>query len=218
MVVRDLSRFGRSARDLLNNLQALKDSSVTFISIKENIDGSDAYSQFMLTILAAISQLELEIITSRIKENRLARWRDRRIFCGKAPYGYIWNPKEKRIEIEPEQGEIYSIVVKEYLDLARSLNDISLELNAEGIPTRNGGSSKWFSGTLSKILKSADYCGEITVNRFITDVKGKIIGHRSESEHIIFEAPPLITRARWDRLQERLDSANSRSGRPSKME
>jgi site-specific DNA recombinase len=215
VVVRDLSRAGRSARDLLNNLQTLKDCSVTFISLKEGIDGSGAYGQFMLTILAAIAELEMEMITSRMKENRLARWRDRRIFCGKPPYGYEWNRQEKRIEIVAEQGEVYQRIVKEYLDLAKSLNDISLDLNAEGIPTRNNGSSRWSSGTLSKILKSADYLGQITVNRFITDVKGRIISARPETEHIIFEAPPLITKARWDRLQQRLDNANSRSGRSS---
>ncbi|MGA2227587.1 MAG: recombinase family protein, partial [Syntrophobacteraceae bacterium] len=215
VVVRDLSRFGRSARDLLVNIQTLKDCSVTFISIKEGIDGSGPYGQFMLTILAAISQLELEMITSRMKENRLARWRDKRIFCGKPPYGYAWNVKEKRIEIVPDQAEVYSRVVREYLDLGRSLNDISLDLNAEGVQTRSNGSSKWSSGTLSKILKCRDYCGEITVNKFKADVKGKIIAHRPESEHIVFEAPPLITQDRWEKLQKRLNSANARSGRPS---
>jgi site-specific DNA recombinase len=215
VVVGDLSRFGRSARDLLNNIQTLKDSSVTFISIKEGVDGSGAYGQFMLTILAAISQLELEMITSRMRENRLARWRDRRIFCGKPPYGYTWNVKEKQIEIVPDQGEVYSRVVREYLDLNRSLNDISIDLNAEGVPTRNNGSSKWSSGTLSKILKCADYLGEITVNKYLTDVKGRIIANRPESEHIVFEAPPLITQDRWEELQKRLNSANVRSGRPS---
>jgi len=215
VVVRDLSRYGRSARDLLNNLQTLKDCSVTFISLKEGIDGSGPYGEFMTTIIAAICQLELEMIGCRMRENRLARWRDRRIFCGKPPYGYVWNVKEKRIEIVPEQGEVYSRVIREYLDLGRSLNDISIDLNAEGIQTRNGGSSRWSSGTLSKILKCADYCGEIMVNRFITDAKGKIVSHRPESEHIVFEAPPLITKIRWDRLQERLHGANSRGGRPS---
>ena len=218
VVVRDLSRFGRSARDLLNNIQTLKDCSITFISLKEGIDGSGPYGQFMLTILAAIAELEMEMITSRMKENRLARWRDRRIFCGKPPYGYSWNSKEKQIEIVAEQAEIYSRVVKEYLDLGKSLNDIALDLNAEGIPTRNGASSRWSSGTLSKILKSSDYCGKITVNKSITDAKGKVLGSRPESEHIVFEVPPLIAKDRWNELQKRLNNANSRSGRPSKIE
>ncbi len=215
VVVRDLSRFGRSCRDLLNSLQTLKDYSVTFISLKEGVDGTGPYGQFMTAILAAISQLELEMIGSRMRENRLARWRDKRIFCGKPPYGYEWNVKEKQIEIVPDQGEVYSRVVREYLDLGKSLNDISIDLNAEGVPTRNGGSSRWSSGTLSKILKCTDYRGEITVNQYLTDAKGKIIAHRPESEHIVFEAPPLITKGRWERLQERLHSVNSRGGRPS---
>src|SRR5271157_3322137 len=189
VIVRDLSRFGRSARDLLNNIQTLKDFSVTFISIKEGIDGSGPYGQFMLTILAAIAELEMEMITSRMKENRLARWRDRRIFCGTPPYGYIWNSKEKRIEIVPDQGEVYQRIVKEYLDLGKSLNDISIELNAEGVQTRNNGSSKWSSGTLSKILKCTDYCGEIVVNKLVSNREGKVIAHRFECEHIVFEAP-----------------------------
>ncbi len=217
VVVKDLSRFGRSARDLLNNIQTLKDCSVTFISLKEGIDGSGAYGQFMLTILAAIAELEMEMITSRMKENRLARWRDRRIFCGTPPYGYIWNSKLKQIEIVPDQAEVYSRILREYLDLGKSLNDIAMDLNAEGVPTRNNGSSKWSSGTISKILKCAGYCGEITVNKYLTDAKGKIIAHRPESEHIVFEAPPLITKDRWDKLQSRLNSANDRSGRQSKV-
>ena len=216
VVVKDLSRFGRSARDLLNNIQTLKNCSVTFVSIKENIDGSGPYGQFMFTILAAIAELEMEMITSRMKENRLARWRDRRIFCGKPPYGYAWNGKEKRIEIVAEQGEVYQRIVREYLDMGKSLNDIALALNAEGIQTRNGCAIRWSSGTISRILKCADYCGEITVNQYLTDAKGRVVAHRPESEHIVFEVPPLITKDRWEQLQERLHSANSRGGRPSR--
>ena len=66
-------------------------------------------------------------------------------------------------------------------------------------------------------MKCADYCGEITVNLYLTDAKGKVIGHRPENEHIIYEAPPLITPDRWDGLQKRLNNANVRSGRQSKM-
>ena len=80
--------------------------------------------------------------------------------------------KEKWIEIVPDQGEVYSRVVREYLDLGKSLNDISIDLNAEGVPTRNAG--RWSSGAISKILKCADYLGEIKVNKYLTDAKGRI--------------------------------------------
>ena len=113
-----------------------------------------------------------------------------------------------------EQGEVYQRIVKEYLDFDKSLNDISMDLNTEGVPTRNGG--KWSSGTISRILKCADYCGEITVNQYLTDAKGKVVAQRPESEHIVFEAPPQITKDRWEELQRRLENANSRGGRPSR--
>ena len=111
---------------------------------------------------------------------------------------------------------MYQRIVREYLDLGKSLNDISMDLNTEGVRTRNGCAIRWSSGTISRILKSADYLGEITVNKFLTDAKGKVVAHRPESEHIIFEAPPLITKDRWEELQRRLENANSRSGRPSR--
>jgi site-specific DNA recombinase len=79
VVVRDLSRFGRSARDLLNNIQTLKDCSVTFISLKEGIDGSGPYGQFMLTILAAIAELE----------GRNRAWRDAIIASVEAAHAEI---------------------------------------------------------------------------------------------------------------------------------
>jgi hypothetical protein len=53
------------------------------------------------------------------------------------------------------------------------------------------------------------------VNKLISNREGKVIGVRPESEHIVFEAPPLITQDRWEQLQKRLNSANSRGGRPS---
>ena len=41
VVVRDLSRFGRSARDLLNNTKSLMDHGMVFVSLKENIELSN---------------------------------------------------------------------------------------------------------------------------------------------------------------------------------
>lgn len=68
VIVRNLSWIGSSARNLLVNIQTLRDCSVTFISIKENIDGGGPYGRFTFTILAAIAELEMEMITSRRKE------------------------------------------------------------------------------------------------------------------------------------------------------
>lgn len=119
---------------------------------------------------------------------------------------------EERIETSPGKGEACQRIVREYLDPGKWMNDISMDLNAEGIQTRNGSSSRWSNGTLSRIFKRPDYLDQITVNGFVTDARGKIIAPRPEREHIVLEAPPLITKNGWDRLQERLHSSNSHGG------
>lgn len=68
LIVESFSRFARNARDLLNLVEELRIKGVKFVSKKENIDTSTATGRFLLTVLAAISQLERESILERQKE------------------------------------------------------------------------------------------------------------------------------------------------------
>ena len=48
VVVNDITRFGRSARDLLNNIHELEKFGITFHSKKEKLDTSNQWGKFML--------------------------------------------------------------------------------------------------------------------------------------------------------------------------
>ena len=61
----DISRLGRSTKDLLNIIDALTDKGVTLISHKENIDTDTPAGKFMLTVFAALSQLKREQLKQR---------------------------------------------------------------------------------------------------------------------------------------------------------
>ena len=63
-----ISRLGRSTKDLLNIIDTLTDKSVTLISHKENIDTDTPTGKFMLTVFAALSQLEREQLKQRQRE------------------------------------------------------------------------------------------------------------------------------------------------------
>lgn len=68
IVVESLSRVSRSSKDLLTLLEDWQVRGVTFISLKEKLDFSSSTGQFMLTMLAAMSQFERDTLRERVRE------------------------------------------------------------------------------------------------------------------------------------------------------
>jgi len=68
VVVESISRFARNTRDLLELVETLNCKNVQFISQKENIDTATPTGRFMLTVFAAVAELERESIRQRQRE------------------------------------------------------------------------------------------------------------------------------------------------------
>jgi DNA invertase Pin-like site-specific DNA recombinase len=60
LYIESISRLGRSTRDLLNIIDVLQRKQVTLVSSKENIDTNTPQGRFVLSIFAALSELERE--------------------------------------------------------------------------------------------------------------------------------------------------------------
>ena len=68
VIVESISRFARNTKDLLELVEQLTAKEVEFISQKESIDTSTPAGKFMLTIFAAVAELEREYILQRQRE------------------------------------------------------------------------------------------------------------------------------------------------------
>lgn len=68
VVVSDFSRLARSTTDMLQIVKELTDKGVALISIKEKVDTDTPQGRFMLTIFAALAELERETILQRQRE------------------------------------------------------------------------------------------------------------------------------------------------------
>ena len=68
LYVESISRLSRSIRDLLKTIDILNEKGVTFVSQKENIDTTTAQGRFMLSVFAALSELEREQTLQRQRE------------------------------------------------------------------------------------------------------------------------------------------------------
>jgi DNA invertase Pin-like site-specific DNA recombinase len=66
VVVWRFDRFARSTKHLLLALEEFRSLGIQFISFQENIDTSSALGQAMFTIVAAVAQLERDLIRERV--------------------------------------------------------------------------------------------------------------------------------------------------------
>ena len=110
VIVSDISRFARNTKDFLELIEQLEDKKVQFESQKEKIDTSTPFGQFMLTVFAAMAQLERDNIKIRQKEG---------IEALKAKGGYVGR---QPIKVNEAKFKIYGKAVK--LLLVRLCNSL----------------------------------------------------------------------------------------------
>lgn len=68
VVVESISRAARNTRDLLSIVEEINNKGAEFVSLKESIDTQTATGKFMLTVFAAMAELEREYILQRQAE------------------------------------------------------------------------------------------------------------------------------------------------------
>ena len=68
VVTESISRIARNTRDLLSIVAELTEKKVEFKSLKESIDTTTSQGRFMLTVFAAMAELERESILERQRE------------------------------------------------------------------------------------------------------------------------------------------------------
>lgn len=68
VVTESISRIARNTKDLLSIVEQLQAKNVEFISLKESIDTTTPQGKFMLTVFAAMAELERENILQRQRE------------------------------------------------------------------------------------------------------------------------------------------------------
>ena len=114
----DFSRIARNTRDLLFVVETLQAKGVEFVSLKERIDTTTPQGRFMLTVFAAMAELERETILQRQREG---------IQLAKAAGKYTGR---KRLEVDTEHfkavcrrwraGEITGVKAQELTQLTPS--------------------------------------------------------------------------------------------------
>ena len=78
VLVLKLSRFGRNAADVLSSLQLMQDYGVNLICVEEGIDSSKEAVKLLISIIAAVAELERENIRVQTMAGREQKAREAR--------------------------------------------------------------------------------------------------------------------------------------------
>ena len=89
LYIESISRLGRSTRDLLGIIDILQRKGVTLVSSKENIDTNTPQGRFVLSIFAALSELEREQTLQRQREG-IAIAKSQGKYKGRQPLPIDW--------------------------------------------------------------------------------------------------------------------------------
>ena len=195
VLVFKLSRFGRNTADILNSLQYMEDYGVHLLCVEDGIDSAGAAGKLMISVLAAVAEIERENIKEQTMAGRRQKARDGQWNGGFAPYGYKLVHKEGErggtLEIEEKEAELVRLIYDKYYKDDLGLSGVAKWLNDNHYTKsirQNGTIEKISASFVKGILDNPVYMGKIAYGRRKTE---KIDGSRNEF-HVVRQADEAI--------------------------
>jgi DNA invertase Pin-like site-specific DNA recombinase len=191
VIVYDLSRFGRNTRNVLDGVDEVESRGAVFISCNEKLDTSTASGRFVLTLFAALREMERDQLKERIGTSQAAAVARGIHITRHAPPGYR-RKEDGRLEPDPKHGATLS----QAFELAASGEShaaVAAFLTERGFPS-GGKAATWRSSRIARLLGNRAYLGEARYGSIVN-----ANGHE-----------PLVDAVTWKLAQRRPGPAPTR--------
>lgn len=160
VIVSALDRLGRKTSLVLSLVERLAKHGVIIVSCKELFDTSTASGQFVLTMFAALAQLERDTIVERTTNGRNQRGKVDGEKGGRLPFGYRRIDVEinksnpvVNVEIDQESAEVVRWIFSERYK-GQTLAAIADGLNQDGKTTARG--KRWHASSVREVILNED--------------------------------------------------------------
>lgn len=223
VVVWKLDRLARRVKEVLSFTDLLRKHGVDFVSVNDpGIDTTGPMGQFVLTIMAAVAQLESGMISMRVKRQKVEAAKAGKVSGGgNLPFGWKFEEVErpetdraklaqgitaKKVRVpskkkDPKAAKAIQGVVRLFLDEGAAASGLAKDLNRAGFrthPTSRTPDGKMFNiRNLRQLLVSPRLAG---LRRYQPTGVGV---DKSVFELFPGEWEPIISMADFIRLQER---------------
>ena len=204
LIIWKLDRLGRDVISVLQTVDELDKQGVAFYSVTEQFNTAPPFGRLVLTVMAAIAEMERSVILQRTNEGKIKNAREGKWAGGAYPYGYRIDEAGYLVEYPPE-ADIVRMIYNMYVNEKMGTPAITAELNARGIPSpyANRGyrnrlseerfgkmSGRWAVGSVARLLQSPTCMGKLVYN------------NKRAKEPVLIEVPPIIDADTWERAQE----------------
>ena len=202
--------------DVLSSLQLMQDYGVNLICVEDGIDSSKEAGKLLISIIAAVAEMERENIRVQTMAGREQKAREGKWNGGFAPYGYKLENGE--LVIAEDEVEIIQMIFDQYIHTNDGINGVANYLNNHGYTKKlrqNGTIPGFSSSFIKKIIDNPVYMGKIAYGRRRTEKK---TGTRNEthvveqSEFPVYEGihEAIISEEDWNLAQEKRSKNNYR--------
>lgn len=147
VIIKSLDRLGRKTRLILELVDDLNRAGVSLVSCKESLDTTTPTGQFVLTLFAALAQLERDTIAERTRDALDAHGLRDGEKGGKLPFGYVRTDRGLRVD---RAGAYVVRAIFARRASGASMRAIADALNADGHCTDHG--KDWQHSSVREIL------------------------------------------------------------------
>ena len=193
VVVLKIDRISRNLVDFSLMYDTFRKYDVTFISLNEQFDTGNAMGEAMLKIILVFAELERKMTSERVTGVMIGRAKAGEWNGARMPFGWEWDPNQKRPVHHPVEGPIVVQMYELYLKHHSScwLRDF---LNKNDIKTKRGG--EWTSKTVADIIRNPLNKGDYRYN-YRLSARGK---KKSPDDMVYIEGlyDPLVSPKIWN--------------------
>lgn len=194
VVVYKLDRLTRSLFDFAALVKIFEEYGVTFVSVTQNINTTDAMGRMLLNILLTFAQFERELTAERIRDKFVASKKKGLWMHGIPPLGY--DVKDRRLAINEAEAEQVRTIFRRFVELGSILNVVqAIREHGWCNKTWTTKAGKVLAGqphdksSVHKILHCRTYLGELKHrDQYFKETHAPIIDHTLWDEvHALLE-------------------------------
>lgn len=209
VVIWKLDRLARNTKEALRVADHFESHAVDLVSIHEAIDTTGPMGRFVFTVMAAVAQLESDLISLRVRRSKVEDARNgKHGGGGRLPFGWRTEEVERVVgtqvrkvtvptdEVVPTEAELLRQVVTRFLDEGESLSVLVRWLNDQGARTRQD--KRWRVQSLRSLLAAPRLAGYRQHSQ-------QVNGHRDRNVLDLYPATwqPIVDASTFRRLQGR---------------